>query len=237
MQRIKRSVLAVGAALSLTMAFIPSASAETYLYMKPSELEQAVLRAQPGAALGKWTQNFYYTNKGSSAADLSPVVCPTMTKKNLTLPKADSFGAVGYAVSQDIQLSITIWQYKSDADAQSALTQFMNASCPDTPRIPWENQKYYAMKSGGGDFTSSEIKGVPAYLKGYEGTVEDGLAIDVTWAVRPVGKTIIRVDAEMFGTAAKSPTKAKAAPQLVGNWIDAASKAVLKFSSNDPNAA
>lgn len=237
MQRMTRGFLAIGAAISLTLAFVPSASAETYLYMKPSELEQAVLRSQPGVALGKWNQNFYYSNKGLSAANLVPVVCPTMTKKNVTLPKADSFGAVGYVVSQDIQLSITIWQYKSDADAQSALTQFTNASCPDTPRIPWEDQKYYAMKSGGGDFTSSEIKGVPAYLKGYEGTVEDGLAIDVTWAVRPVGKAIIRVDAEMFGDAAKSPAKSKAAPRLVSNWIDAASKAVLKFSSNDPNAA
>jgi hypothetical protein len=237
MKRITRSALALGAIMSLTLAFVPSASAETYLYMKPSWLEQAVLRAQPGTALGNWTQNFYYTNKGLPAADLSPVVCPTMTKKKVTLPKADSYGAVGYAVSQDISLAITIWQYKSEADAQLALTQFLDASCPDAPRIPWEDDKFYAMKSGGGDYTSSEIKGVPAYLKGYEGTVENGLAIDVTWAVRPVGKAIIRVEAEMFDNAAKSPTKMKAAPRLISNWIDAASKAVLKFSSNDPNAA
>jgi len=237
MKRMTRNALAIGAAISLTMAFVPSASAETYLYMKPSELEQAVLRAQPGTALGKWTQNFYYTNKGLPAASLNPVVCPTMTKKNITLPKADSFGAIGYAVSQDISMSITVWQYKSDADAQRALTQFLNASCPDSPRIGWEDQKTYLMESGGGDYTSSEIKGVPAYLKGYEGTVEGGLPIDVTWAVRPVGKTIIRVEAQMFDSAAQSPTKTKASPRLISNWIDAASKAVLKFSSNDPNAA
>lgn len=92
------------------------------------------------------------------------------------------------------------------------------------------------MDSGGGDFTSSEVKGVPALLKGYSGTV-DGLPVNVAWAVRPVGKTVVRVEAEMYGNAAESPAKQKQAPQLVGNWIDAASKAVLKFSSNDPNAA
>jgi hypothetical protein len=237
MKRSVRMVAAVGAVVSLTFISMPAASAETYAYMKPAELEQAVLRAQPGVALGAWTQNFYFKNsRGEAASALRPLVCPTMTKKNITLPKADTYGAVGYAVSQDVSLSITIWQYKSEAAAQAAMTQFMDISCPDSPSIRWEDGKYYQMDSGGGDFTSSEVKGVPALLKGYSGTV-DGLPIDVTWAVRPVGKTVVRVDAEMYGNAAKSSAKQKQAPRLVGNWIDAASKAVLKFSGNDPNAA
>lgn len=237
MKRSVRMIVAVVAVVSLPFISMPAASAETYAYMKPAELEQAVLRAQPGVALGAWTQNFYYTNtRGEAASALRPLVCPTMTKKNITLPKADTYGAVGYAVSQDVSLSITIWQYKSESAAQAAMSQFMDISCPDSPSIRWEDGKFYQMDSGGGDFTSSEVKGVPALLKGYSGTV-DGLAVDVTWAVRPVGKTVVRVEAEMYGNAAKSPAKQKQAPRLVGNWIDAASKAVLKFSSNDPNAA
>ena len=234
--RTRVFVAAVAAAV-LPLAFTPTASAESYLYMKPAELEQSVLRAQPGVALGKWTQNFYFKNSsGEAALELRPLVCPTMTKKNITLPKADSYGSVGYEVSQDVSLSITIWQYKSEADAQAAMTQFMDISCPDSPRIQWEDGKYYAMDSGGGDFTSSEIKGVPALLKGYSGTA-DGVPVDVTWAVRPVGKAVVRVEAGMYGDAAKSRALQNRAPQLIGNWIDAASNAVLKFSSNNPDAA
>lgn len=234
--RARVFVAAVAAAV-LPLAFAPSASAETYAYMKPAQLEQAVLRAQPGVSLGQWTQNFYFSNgKGDPAASLRPLVCPSATKKNVTLPKADSYGAVGYAVSQDISMSVTIWQYKSEADAQAAKDAFMSVDCPDNPRIPWEDGKYYLMDAGGGDYTSSEIKGVPAYLKGYEGTV-DGTPINVTWAVRPVGKAVVRVEVDMYGDAAKSSTNQNRAPRLVGNWIDAASNAVLKFSSNDPNAA
>ena len=237
MKRSVRMIVAVVTVASLPLISMPAASAETYAYMNPAELEQAVLRAQPGVALGAWTQNFYYTNsRGEAASALRPLVCPTMTKKNITLPKADTYGAVGYAVSQDVSLSITIWQYKSEAAAQAAMSQFMDISCPDSPSIRWEDGKYYQMDSGGGDFTSSEVKGVPALLKGYSGTV-DGLPVNVAWAVRPVGKTVVRVEAEMYGNAAESPAKQKQAPRLVGNWIDAASKAVLKFSSNDPNAA
>jgi hypothetical protein len=73
-------------------------------------------------------------------------------------------------------------------------------------------------------------------LKGYSGTA-DGVPVNVTWAVRPVGKAVVRVEADMFGDAAKSTALQNRAPQLIGNWIDAASNAVLKFSSNDPNAA
>lgn len=237
MKRSVRMIVAVVTVLSLPLISMPAASAETYAYMKPAELEQAVLRAQPGVALGAWTQNFYFTNsRGEAASALRPMVCPTMTKKNITLPKADTYGAVGYEVSQDVSLSITIWQYKSAAAAQAAMSQFMDISCPDSPSIRWEDGKFYQMDSGGGDFTLSEVKGVPALLKGYSGTVDD-LPVNVAWAVRPVGKTVVRVDAEMYGNAANSPAKQKQAPRLVGNWIDAASKAVLKFSSNDPNAA
>jgi hypothetical protein len=235
MKRSARMIAAFVAAASLPLVVMPAASAETYAYMNPAELEQAVLRAQPGVALGTWTQNFYFTSSRDEAASaLRPLVCPTTTKKNITLP--DSYGAVGYAVSQDVSLSITIWQYKTEAAAQTAMTQFMDISCPDSPKIRWEDGKYYQMNSGGGDFTSSEVKGVPALLKGYSGTV-DGLPINVAWAVRPVGKTVVRVEAEMFGDAATSSAKQKQAPRLMGNWIDAASNAVLKFSSNDPSAA
>lgn len=234
--RTRVLVSAIAAAV-LPLTFVPSASAETFLYMKPAWLEQAVLRAQPGVALGQWTQNFYFTNqRGDSASALRPLVCPTTTKKNVTLPKADSYGAVGYEVSQDISMSVTIWQYKSDADAKTAKDAFMNVNCPDNPRIPWEDGKYYLMDSGGGDYTTSEIKGVPAYLKGYDGAVA-GVPISVVWAVRPVGKAVVRVEVDMYGDAAKSSANQSKAIKLAENWIDAASKAVLKFSSNDPNAA
>ena len=234
--RTRVFVAAVAAAV-LPLAFTPTASADTYQYMNPTQLEQAVLRAQPGVALGKWTQNFYFKNsKGGAASALRPLVCPSMARKNITLPKADSYGSVGYAVSPDVSLSITIWQYKSEADAQAAMSQFMDISCPDTPRIQWEDGKYYAMDSGGGDFTSSQIKGVPAYLKGYSGTA-DGVPVNVTSAVRPVGKAVVRVEAGMYGDAAKSRALQNRAPQLIGNWIDAASNAALKFSSNNPDAA
>ena len=232
-----RVFVAAIAAAALPLTFTPPASAETYLYMKPAQLEQAVLRAQPGVSLGQWTQNFYYTNeRGESASALRPLVCPTATKKNVTLPKADSFGAVGYEVSQDISMSVTIWQYKSEAEAQSAKDAFMNANCPDNPRIAWEDGKYYLMDAGGGDYTTSEIKGVPAYVKGYEGTVAD-TPISVAWAVRPVGKAVVRIEVDLYGNAAKSSANQTKAIKLAENWVDAASKAVLKFSSNDPNAA
>lgn len=232
-----RVFMAAVAAAVLPLTFAPTASAETFQYMKPAQLEQAVLRAQPGVSLGQWTQNFYFTNqRGEAASALRPFVCPSMTKKNVTLGKADSYGAVGYAVSQDISMSVTIWQYKSDADAAAAKDAFMNVNCPDSPRIPWEDGKYYLMDSGGGDYTTSEIKGVPAYVKAYEGKVA-GTPISVAWAVRPVGKAVVRVEVDLYGDAAKSSANQTKAIKLAENWIDAASNAVLKFSSNDPNAA
>lgn len=232
--------LLAGIAVTITSAAItltsPAAhAAESPVYMKPMILEQAVLRAQPGTQLGDWTQNFYFRNTTTdSASELRPDVCPSMTRKPITLPKADSYGAVGYEISQDRFMSITIWQYRTAAQARAALTQFEQLSCPDSPRVPWEDQKFYPAQ-GGSDFSESKVNGVRAYIGGYSGTF-DGVPIQSTYAVRVVGLSVVKVEVDL-GNDAASGALAEAAESLANSWVDAASRAVMKFSGIDPQAS
>jgi len=237
-QHVNRLLLVAGA-LATSIAMAPLAVGSPAEYMNPVQLQQAVLRAQPGPGLGAWTQNFYYSDRsnGQSPSDKVPILCPSTTKRNVTLPKADSYGGVGYSVDANISMSITIWQYSTDAQAQQAKDRFLKTACADTPTIQGEDGAWYPMSGGGGDLSQSQVAGVPAYEGGYTGTVDGGKAISVSWAARPVGKTFVRVEAVMYGDAAKSSTRSQRATRLIRTWIDGASRAALKFSSVDPNTA
>jgi len=237
MTTVKRSAAFAGV-LAVALAGAPLAQASTGDYMNPVELQQAVLRAQPGGQLGAWTQNFYFSDKsnGQSPNDKVPLLCPSATKQSLTLPKADSYGLVGYAgIDANTSMGITIWQYQTDAQAQAAKEQFLRTSCPDTPLIQGEDGTWYQMTGGGADFSESQVDGVPSHQGGYEGTVDGGSAINVYWAARPVGKAFVRVEVRTSDSA-KSSARFTRTTRLVRSWIDRASRAVLKFSSADPNA-
>lgn len=238
MQNVKRSII-LASALATCIAAMPSAQASPPEVMNPVQLQQAVLRAQPGLGLGQWTQNFYYSDRsnGQSPSDKIPILCPSTSKRNVTLPKANSYGGVGYSVDANISMSITIWQYDTDAQAQQAKDQFLKTACADTPLIQGEDGNWYQTTGGGGDISASQVDGVPAFEAGYSGTVDGGNAISVNWAGRPVGKTFVRVEAVMYGDAAKSSARSQRASRLVRSWIDRASRAVLKFSSVDPYAS
>jgi hypothetical protein len=236
---IKMRSVFIGGAVVAAISLAPMAQAYSAHYMNPAELEQSVLRAQPGAGLGAWTQNLYFSDgsNGQYASAKVPQICPSMSGAYVTLPKANSYGMVGYAVDANTSMSITIWQYKSDSQAKAAKSVFLKTTCPDTPKVAGEDQKYYQMSGGGNDFTDSQVDGVPALQGGYSGTVDSGTPISATWAERPVGKTVIRVEAVMYGEAAKSSDRIQRANTLVKTWIDDASRAVLKFSGADPHAA
>ena len=185
--------------------------------------------------LGAWTQNFYYND----FIPMKPLVCPSMTKKPISLPKADSAGSVGYFTGEGATgsitatLSITIWQYKSADTAAAAAKKLAATSCPDSPKVEWDTPGEFYVASGGSDGSKSTVAGNRAYIGGYSFSADDANP-GVNYAVRVVGNSVVRVDA-VYG---ESTTKrANAGDKLVTTWIDRASKAVLKFSGMDPNAA
>lgn len=238
--KLRSRVLGAGLVIAVTasvgaISAAGNALADDASYMNKRELQQAVLRAHPGVQLGAWTQNFYYNDD----IPMKPLVCPSMTKKPITLPKADSAGAVGYFTSKGATgsitatLSLTIWQYKSADTAAAAAKKIAATSCPDNPKVEWETPGEYYVASGGSDGSKSIIAGNRAYIGGYSFSTDDANP-GVNYAVRVVGNSVVRVDA-VYG---ESTTKrANAGDKLVTKWIDRASKAVLKFSSMEPNAA
>ena len=237
---LRRRVLSAGMAIALTASVGVISAAGNALaydasYMNKRELQQAVLRAHPGVQLGAWTQNFYFND----FIPMKPDVCPSMTKKPITLPKADSAGAVGYFAGKDASgsiiatLSLTIWQYKNADTAAAAARKLAATSCPDNPKVEWETPGEYYVASGGSDGSESTVAGNHAYIGGYSFSADDTNP-GVNYAVRVVGNNVVRVDA-VYG---ESTTKrANAGDKLVTTWIDRASEAVLKFSGMDPNAA
>lgn len=232
------AALAAGVALLFGVA-VPAHSAEAPSYMNPTLLEQAVLRAQPGTQLGQWTQNLYYRNTPGVPGELNPKVCPSRTKNPITLPKAKAYGAVGYAISGDRSMGITMWQYGTQAEAAAALAKFEKVVCPDSPRVGWEDEKFYTAQ-GGSDFTETKVNGVRALAGGYSGTF-GGTQANVSWAVRVVGLTVVKVQIELYGDSAvynaNKPGPVDAAGPMAIQWVDAASRAVLKFSGMDLSAA
>lgn len=238
--KLRRRVLGAGMAVALTASVGVISAAGNALaydasYMNKRELQQAVLRAHPGVQLGAWTQNFYYND----FIPMKPLVCPSMTKKSISLPKADSAGAVGYFTGEGATgsitatLSLTIWQYKSANTAAAAAKKLAGTSCPDNPKVEWETPGEFYVASGGSDGSKSTVAGNRAYIGGYSFSADDANP-GVNYAVRVVGNSVVRVDA-VYG---ESTTKrANAGDKLVTTWIDRASKAVLKFSGMDPNAA
>ena len=239
--KIARRSLAIVAASLMAIGMAGSAqAADDPSYMGPTLLEQAVLRAQPGTELGKWTQNLYFRNsKGDSAQMRTPDVCPSRTTKPISLPQARSFGSVGYSISQDRSMSITMWQYRTAAEAQKALAQFEKVVCPDSPRVGWEDEKYYSAE-GGSDFTESKVNGVRALAGGYSGSFA-GTQVNNNWAVRVVGLTVVKVEINLYNDSAvynpDKPGPVEAAGKMTIKWIDAASNAVMKFSGMDLDAA
>ena len=232
--KLRRRIVGAGMTVALTASVgmvgaAGSALADDPSYMNKRLLEQAVLRAQPGAQLGAWTQNFYFDD----SIAMSPLVCPSRTKKSITLPKADSQGTVGYEAAQGATLSITIWQYKSADTAQAAAQKLEATSCPDSPKVTWETPGEYYAAEGGSDTSTSTVAGNRALIGGYTFSA-DGMNPGVNYAVRVVGNSVVRVDAVMGDATNK---KVNAANRLVTKWIDRASNAVEKFSGMDPNAA
>ena len=130
-------------------------------------------------------------------------------------------------------LSITIWQYKSADTAAAAAKKLAATSCPDSPKVEWDTPGEYYVASGGSDGSKSTVAGNHAYIGGYSFSTDDANP-GVTYAVRVVGNSVVRVDAVYGESTVK---KANAGDKLVTKWIDRASKAVLKFSSMDPDAA
>ncbi len=238
--KLRRRVLSAGMAIALTASVGVISAAGNALaydasYMNKRELQQAVLRAHPGVQLGAWTQNFYFND----FIPMKPDICPSMTKKPITLPKADSAGAVGYFAGKDASgsiiatLSLTIWQYKNADTAAAAARKLAATSCPDNPKVEWETPGEYYVASGGSDGSESTVAGNRAYIGGYSFSADDANP-GVNYAVRVVGNSVVRVDA-VYG---ESTTKrANAGDKLVTTWIDRGSEAVLKFSGMDPNAA
>ena len=238
--KLRRRVLGAGMAVALTASVGVISAAGNALaydasYMNKRELQQAVLRAHPGVQLGAWTQNFYYNDD----IPMKPLVCPSMTKNPITLPKAHSAGAVGYFAGKGASgpitatLSLTIWQYKSANTAAAAAKKLAGTSCPDNPKVEWETPGEFYVASGGSDGSKSTVAGNRAYIGGYSFSADDANP-GVNYAVRVVGNSVVRVDA-VYG---ESTTKrSNAGDKLVTTWIDRASKAVLKFSGMDPNAA
>lgn len=217
---------------TVTLAGAGVAGAADASYMNKQLLEQSVLRAQPGTQLGKWTQNFYFDDV-FAPSDLRPLVCPTRAKASITLPKADSKGQVGYQTSQGASLSITIWQYKNASDARAAADKLASVSCPDSPMVTWETPGEYYQAEGGSDSSESIVAGNRAYIGGYAFTVGSD-SPSVNYGVRVVGSSVVRVEAVVVNSTAK---QSNAASQLINSWVDRASRAVMKFSSMDPNAA
>ena len=187
--RVLASTTAVAAAL--TIGGMSTAHADDYMFLKAQELQQTVLRVQLPKTLGPWTQNYYYTETGSS------FTVPTMCwdgKGAVTLPKAKVMGAVGYAVNTFTSGSVTIYQYADAQAAQAALDAMQQARCSDNPRVANEGGQLVPAQSGS-DFTDQTMTGYAAGVSYSEGdvqafqdirTTQRGLAIVQTELYRAV---------------------------------------------------
>lgn len=218
-------VFAIGAAAP--------AMADDAAYMNRQQLEQAVLRAQPGGQLGRWTQNFYFDDV-FGPADLRPEVCPAGPDATFTLPKADSRGSVGYEAPGQVSMSISIWQYKRASDAAAAATRWSDVVCSDSPKVSWEEPGKLYQAEGGSDLTETIVGGNRGYVGGYQFTADDA-EVSVQYGVRVVGRSVVRVEVVLVNDV--SSKRFSSANRLLKSWLDRSSRAVLKFSSVDPNAA
>lgn len=167
MKRILSGVAATATlAAALAVGVSTTAHADDYSYMKPTQLQQAVLRAQMPKTLGAWTQNYYYAETSTS------FTVPTMcwdSKGAVTLPAAKVVGGVGYAINAGTNGSVSIYQYADAAKAQAALTALQSARCSDSPRVPGEGGGLIPAESGS-DFTDDSRT---SYIAGASYT-EDG---------------------------------------------------------------
>lgn len=78
------------------------------------------------------------------------------------------------------------------------------------------------------------MAGNRGYVGGYEFSA-DGTKISVQYGARVVGRSVVRV--EVILANGVSPQRSSAANRLLKSWLDRSSRAVMKFSSMDPNAA
>lgn len=230
------TVVGLTSALATVALAAPAQAADAPITMNRMQMEQAVLRAQPAPVGNVWEQNIYFDNRlaAQTPMALNPYLCPAQDGKPITLPKADAFGSVGYSDKNDNTAKITIWQYKTAAQAKAAADAFTSISCPDTPKVDTEAGMIQTT-GGGGDFGTTKVDGQYAYLKGYELTME-GLETVVLSGVRPVGNTIVRVETELIAKKISQKSYTQAAT-MVSKWVDRASRAVMKYSGMDPHAA
>lgn len=221
------SGLAASATLAATLAVgvAATAHADDYSYMKPTELQQAVLRAQMPRTLGAWTQNYYYAE--SSRSFTVPTLCWD-SKGAVTLPAAKVVGAVGYQIDAKTSGSVSIYQYADASQAQAALAALQQARCSDSPRIANEGGQLVPAESGS-DFTDDSRTG---YAAGISYT-DDGMAVfrDVRTTQRGLAIVQTEVYRAIDGTVStkQGQQAANRLGSVNGRWHSAAVTAYENF--------
>lgn len=221
------STLAATATLAaaLTLGVTSAAQADDYVYMKPAELQQTVLRAQMPKSLGSWTQNYYYSE--SSRSFTVPTLCWN-AKGAVTLPAAKVVGAVGYQIDPNTSGSVTVFQYADAAKAQAALAALQKAGCSDNPKIADEGGTLVPAQSGS-DFTDDSRTGYAAGVSYTDGgaqvfedvrTTQRGLAIVQTEVFRAVEGALSEKQAQQTASRISS---------VNSTWHAAAVKAYESF--------
>lgn len=226
MKRILSGLAATAMLTSaMTLGFATAAQADGYVYMKPAELQQAVLRAQMPRTLGTWTQNYYYSD--SRTIFTVPTLCWD-AKGAVTLPASKVVGAVGYQIDAQTSGAVTIFQYADAAKAQAALTALQQARCSDSPKIADEGGALVPAESGS-DFTDDSRTGYAAGISYTDGglkvfedvrTTQRGLAIVQTEVYRAIDGTLTDKQAQQTASRLGS---------VNSRWHAAAVKAYESF--------
>lgn len=226
MKRILSGLAATAMLTSaMTLGFATAAQADGYVYMKPAELQQAVLRAQMPKTLGSWTQNYYYSE--SSTSFTVPTLCWN-SKGAVTLPASKVVGGVGYQIDANTSGAVTIYQYADAAKAQAALAALQKAGCSDSPKIADEGGTLVPAESGS-DFTDDSRTGYAAGVSYTDGgvqvftdvrTTQRGLAIVQTQVYRAVPTPVSESQGQKI---------ASRAGKVNDTWHSAAVKAYESF--------
>ena len=217
MSLIATSLVAMGAIALAT----PAMAAPDY-QLNASGIEQTVLRAQMPKTLGSWHQNLYFANDNES-----PAVCWSTKGTQMTLPKANKGGLVGYEVNSNITGGVTLFQYKDQKSADAALAALQSMVCPDSPKVGTDSgPENLVQASAGSDFTSSDRNSMSVGTTYDEG----GVKVTTLTITTVVGVGVVQTSVTVSGPAASSKSISKAS-DLNKKWHSQAVAAYEGFGS------
>lgn len=185
------ALIACATVAGTALAVGPAVAVPDYS-LSDSGLQQTVLRAQMPSTLGTWRQNIYYSLK-----DYAPSVCWSATGTLVSLPKAAMVGGVGYEVNTNISGGVTIYQYKTMAEAEAALAALKKVDCPDSAKVSEDGPDTAVAADQGSDYTDASMTGFVSSVT-YK---EQGTPVTTITRTTQRGLAVVQTDLTVAGQA------------------------------------